>query len=144
MTFHAIKTKPNGLGLCVGGYDEYDNACTDFTPITDSPTNTANAINYLYTPTPTGAPTSGNASSGFNWGLLAPLFGAAGAIGSGYAASELKPGQSMQTAGTTIVGAGQSLPGSTISGGLNLSGLMLPLLIGGGGLLVLAMVMKGK
>ena len=38
----------SGLGACVNGFDEFGDACTDFTPITSSPAATAAAINYLY------------------------------------------------------------------------------------------------
>jgi len=150
MMYHALR----GLGDC--SFDDPSGCTVDgsggdvtttYTPpiVTNLPSaepTPGNVYNIYGSPTGSNAP-SGNASSGFNWGIFAPLINAAGAIGSGYAASQLKPGQSMQTAGTTIVGAGQSLPGSTVSGGLNLSGLTTPLLIGGG-LLVLVMMMKGR
>lgn len=90
-----------------------------------------------------GQPTSGSPSAGFNWGIFAPLINAAGAIGGGFAAGQLKPGQSLQTAGTTITGAGLALPGS-VAGGLNLSSLTMPLLIGGGLLIVVMMMSGGK
>lgn len=142
MMYHNL----TGLGDCTGGYDEFGMACTDFTPITSNPAATAGAIDYLYNPYPvtsstTGQPTSGSPSAGFNWGIFAPLINAAGAIGGGFAAGQLKPGQSLQTAGTTITGAGLALPGS-VAGGLNLSSLTMPLLIGGG-LLIVVMVMSG-
>ena len=35
---------------CVNGYDQYGQACTDFTPITSNPTLTAEANAYLTNP----------------------------------------------------------------------------------------------
>lgn len=152
MMYHALRGV-RGLGDCAAD----DSGCVDTssnpfagstasggmpTPGADyTDTVTGQLINGAtgqpyQTSTPSGSP-----SSGFNWGIFAPLINAAGAIGSGFAASQLQPGQSLQTSGTTIVGAGQALPGMTIAG-VNLTSMMPMLLLAGGGL-ILVMVMSG-
>lgn len=131
-----------GMASCSpAGLDEYGELCTDFSPITNDPANTATALNYLYN-TPPAQPVFGTPapSGGVDWGkLFAPLANAAGAIGSGYAASQLKPGQSLSTPGTIITGAGTTLPGSGLLGASSSS--MLPILLLGGGALLLVMMM---
>lgn len=149
MMYHALR----GLGDCIsdpsscGPVDVTDMGTTDIntTNSVDNQLAIQNALNpggaFSGSSAGGGVSPTGSASSGFNWGIFAPLINAAGAIGSGFAASQLQPGQSLQTSGTTIVGAGQSLPGSVV-GGVNLGSLTLPLMIGGG-LLLLVVVMSG-
>lgn len=133
-----VGSPAKGIGDCVGGYDEYGDACTDFTPITSNPANTAAALQYLYTP-PVSQPAP---SAGINWTqLFAPLTQAAGAIGSGYAASMLKPGQSLATQGTVVTGAGTTLPGSSMLGA-STSSIMPILLLAGAGILLFSMTRR--
>jgi hypothetical protein len=49
---------------CVNGYDQYGDACQDWTPITSSPSTTAAAINYLYGTPSTLPPASQAAATG--------------------------------------------------------------------------------
>lgn len=85
------------------------------------------------------APIGTTPTTGINWNqLFAPLTSAAGAIGAGFAASELKPGQSLAANGTVVTGAGTTLPGSSILGS---SSSLMPILLLGGGALLLVMMM---
>ena len=64
--------KYRGMGDCVAGFDEFGQACTDFSPITNNPTDTAAAINYLYS-APAGATlpaTLPGASAPINWSSI--------------------------------------------------------------------------
>ena len=125
-----IARRKYGLGACVGGFDEYGMACTDFTPITSDPTATAAALQYLNTPTGTLPSTYGSgASAPLNWNaLFNSLIGAGTKLGG---EALLPTGSTMLPSGA-IIGAGGAIPGTGISsstlllvGGLLIGGLVL-------------------
>lgn len=129
-----------GMGQCVGGYDEYGDACTDFSPITSDPTATATANAYLNSPASSNAantanmPYTGNLSppsSGFNLNsLLTNLIGAGAKIGT----------QAIASPGTTILPNGTVVTGQGTSALLGSSSSLTPiLLIAGLGLVVVMM-----
>lgn len=135
MMYHAL----NGLGQCSGGYDEYGVACADFTPITNDPVATATALQYLNTPTPGGgfAPplVSGSPSSGFNWGFLGPLIGAAGSTATAAIASGNQT-QAIQAQSAAQIAASQASVANTSS--------LTTMLMLGTAAVVLVMVMTRK
>lgn len=116
--------KYRGMGACVGGFDEFGDACTDFTPITSDPTATAAAINYLYNnPGNTTLPSTLPGASGtINWASI---------IGNLTAAGTKLGSQALATPGTTILPNGtiiQGTPQGTSNfsfGGISSSTLLL-------------------
>lgn len=107
------KGKFTGMGSCVGGFDEFGVACTDFTPITSDPNATAAALQYLNTPTGTLAGSTAPSAGAFNWNnFFGNLLGA----GTTVARTALGPN------GQPIVVA--SAPASTI-GGISTSTLLI-------------------
>ena len=109
--------KYRGMGACVGGFDEFGDACTDFTPITSDPTATAAAINYLYSnPGTTTLPaTLPGASGQINWASIIGNLTAAGTkLGS---QALLTPGSAILPNGTIVAGT----PAGTSN--LNLGGI---------------------
>ncbi len=120
-----------GLGACVGGFDEFDVACTDFTPITNDPAATQNALNYLNTPS--------SSSGSFNFGnFLGTLLGDAASLTS----KALSPGAQVLPNGNILLPSGQIVAGSPTGtiGGISTT----TILIGGGILFALLLVMGKK
>ena len=88
-----------------------------------------------------GSTVSGNASSGFNWGnLFTPLVDAAAQVGTVYAAEQtLKPGQTLTTGPNGQLMVTSATAPSALSTSLASN---MPLILLGGGALLLVMAMK--
>jgi hypothetical protein len=123
MMFHAM----SGLGQCVGGYDEYGDACTDFTPITSDPVATATANQYLNNPSvPVNAinTVTGTPATGFNWGILASVIPSLAQTAGATTASVLNAQTNAQTAASlSAAQIAASQASSTSSSSLMMLGL---------------------
>ena len=59
-----LHPRRGGIGQCTNGYDQYGDACTDFTPITSNPTLLSAANSYINPLSNVDAPTSGSTTAG--------------------------------------------------------------------------------
>jgi len=131
---NAIADGKYGMGACVGGFDEYGMACTDFTPITSDPTATAQALQYLNSTSAGSAPSSGGSS----W---ANLFGQLLNSGTRLASQEIGSGATVLPNGNVLLPSGQVVSGSPASSlGISSSSLLIGGLLVGG--LILVSVLK--